>query len=359
MENPKPHLIAPFQNAFDTLSDYFFITDTSSKILYTNPAIEEHTGFSPSEAIGKKPGQLWGGEMPQSFYKEMWHTISDEQKPFIGNVVNKRKNKIQYSDTIYIAPALQNKNIQYFLALHPRFQNDREQKKFEKELSFLIHNSQQDGLLFLQKVLEWSGRTGIHIPTQNEIVSLTDILHELFVVPTQTRYRNRSEDSELITLSQKKNDAFGELYLKYKKEIYNYFLKHLPWQKNLAEDFTQETFLKAFSHLANFVPRNASYSTYLLRIAHNVLVNHYRSKIMLPLDEQKTLTQTKHDQWVSHYTLKMVLKQLPQSDQDILGLMYDQQYSIREIAEKLQKSENAVKLQVSRARKKLRELLNQ
>lgn len=359
MEKAFSPLIPPFQNAFDTLSEYFFITDTTSKVLYTNPAIEEHTGFSQAEVIGKKPGELWGGEMPRSFYEGMWHTISKERKPFVGQVVNKKKNQTQYSDTIYIAPALQNNKIDYFLALHPRFQNSHEKQTFEKELSFLIYNSQENGFLFLQKVLEWSGRTQFSLPSSQEIISLSDILHEIFIVPTQTRYRHRTEDSELITLSQKKSDAFGELYLKYKKEVYHYFLKHLPWQKNLAEDFTQETFLKAFSHVADFVPRNASYSTYLLRIAHNILVNHYRSKIMLPLDEEKTLTQTKHDQWISHYTLKMVLKQLPPTDQEILGLMYDQQYSIREIAEKMQKSENAVKLQVSRARKKLRDMLNQ
>jgi len=54
-------------------------------------------------------------------------------------------------------------------------------------------------------------------------------------------------------------------------------------QKDTAEDLTQETFLRAFKHLSHFQNRGYSYLSYLLTIAHNVLVNYYRSHKLIPL----------------------------------------------------------------------------
>ena len=38
----------------------------------------------------------------------------------------------------------------------------------------------------------------------------------------------------------------------------------------------QETFLRAYKHLSGFTDKGISYFSYLLTIAHNLLVNYYR-----------------------------------------------------------------------------------
>ena len=68
--------------------------------------------------------------------------------------------------------------------------------------------------------------------------------------------------------------AFEYLYRRYKRRIYSLCLR-LIRDSGLAEDFTQETFLKGFCHIATF--RGASkFSTWLSRIAINIVLVHMR-----------------------------------------------------------------------------------
>ncbi|PIT86329.1 MAG: RNA polymerase subunit sigma-24, partial [Candidatus Magasanikbacteria bacterium CG10_big_fil_rev_8_21_14_0_10_43_6] len=71
--------------------------------------------------------------------------------------------------------------------------------------------------------------------------------------------------------AQQDGAAFGALYSKYYHRIFHYFYERVLKQRGVAEDLAQETFLRAFRHVTFFEHKNASYYTYLLRIAHNVL----------------------------------------------------------------------------------------
>jgi PAS domain S-box-containing protein len=59
--------LAPLKKGFDMLGDHAVITDTDAHILYANKSAERTTGFSLEEMLGKNPGDLWGGAMPQEF----------------------------------------------------------------------------------------------------------------------------------------------------------------------------------------------------------------------------------------------------------------------------------------------------
>src|SRR3989344_6756396 len=85
--------ISSLKIGFDLLSDHVVITDDNANILYANRAVEKNTGFSPEEVIGKNPGDLWGGKMPDEFYRKMWHTIKEEKKPFVAQVDKSKKNR--------------------------------------------------------------------------------------------------------------------------------------------------------------------------------------------------------------------------------------------------------------------------
>ena len=82
------------------------VTNPEGIILYINKATEIATGYFAHEAIGKKIGDLWGKQMPEAFYKELWHTIKDERKTFTGKMTNKRKTGELYDVQLVVSPIL-------------------------------------------------------------------------------------------------------------------------------------------------------------------------------------------------------------------------------------------------------------
>lgn len=65
---------------FGEMLEQVIITDSEGRIVYMNKAVEDATGFSIIESIGKKPSQLWGGEMDLEFYQNMWKVMLEDKK---------------------------------------------------------------------------------------------------------------------------------------------------------------------------------------------------------------------------------------------------------------------------------------
>jgi len=53
----------------EQMIEQMIVTDPEGKILYINSAVEKASGYSAHEAIGKRPSELWGAQMPKEFYK--------------------------------------------------------------------------------------------------------------------------------------------------------------------------------------------------------------------------------------------------------------------------------------------------
>lgn len=168
-----------------------------------------------------------------------------------------------------------------------------------------------------------------------------------------------NSDTEIIKRAKVNSKIFEELYKKYADKVYNYFWYHTGHQKDVAEDLMQETFFRAFRHLHRFQIRGYSYLTYLLTIAHNVLVNYYRSKKMIPLSElggdidiPAEITDTL-ERKVEAENLWKAVQDLSSTERDVVLMRYQKEMPIRDISRVMNRTENAIKLILSRARKKL------
>lgn len=82
------------------------VTDSEGKIIFANDAVEEISGFRAIECVGKRPSDLWGGQMPKEFYKNMWKLIKEEKKTFSGSLTNKMKTGKTYCAELSISPIL-------------------------------------------------------------------------------------------------------------------------------------------------------------------------------------------------------------------------------------------------------------
>lgn len=79
------------------------ITDPDGIILYVNEALEQVTQYTSQEAIGKKPS-LWGNQMPQEFYTELWDNIKNKRIPVFVKIRNRKKDGTLYNATLRITP---------------------------------------------------------------------------------------------------------------------------------------------------------------------------------------------------------------------------------------------------------------
>lgn len=281
--------------------------------------------------------------MDRTFYGRMWEQISRKRLPFVGEVRNVRKSGETQRESLHIAPVRGSKG--YFLEIRPSGNADKE---FEDAFrTFFSHAASADG--FRRFSLRW---TGID-PGAPSAGSLAGYLEEALVLPTARRFEGRAEDAGLVADAQRDPEAFALLFHKYRPVVRNYFLYRLEGDREQADDLCQETFLRALSALPAYASRNAAYRTYLLRIAHNLLVDHYRKPRADALSDDIPSNGTGR---LSELRVRFLRGwgRLGAKERRCLELFHWEGASIREIAAALGKSENAVKLQLSRARKRLR-----
>ncbi|OGH92123.1 MAG: hypothetical protein A2534_02890 [Candidatus Magasanikbacteria bacterium RIFOXYD2_FULL_39_9] len=145
-EKEKVELLAKdlekFKLAVDSESDHVMITDKDGAILYVNKAGEEITGYMAKEIIGKNAGDLWGGNMSKEYYEKLWAVIDHMQKkPFVGEIINHRKNGQSYTAEIRIAPVLdESGNVQFFVGVERDITKLKEAEQMKTDfISFASH----------------------------------------------------------------------------------------------------------------------------------------------------------------------------------------------------------------------------
>lgn len=92
-----------FKNAVEQAGHAIVVTDERGVIEYVNPAFEEITGYSPTEAIGLTPRILKSGEHGEELYSRLWGTILNGEV-WNTEIVNERKSGERFVALQTIAP---------------------------------------------------------------------------------------------------------------------------------------------------------------------------------------------------------------------------------------------------------------
>ena len=89
-------------------------------------------------------------------------------------------------------------------------------------------------------------------------------------------------DSELIArYLNGSQDAFEELYQRYRRPLYAYLNRMLPGRHSLADDLFQKCWMKVIDNLHKYRDQDA-FISWLYRIAHNTAVDHFRREKRSP-----------------------------------------------------------------------------
>src|SRR5207247_3302070 len=96
--------------------------------------------------------------------------------------------------------------------------------------------------------------------------------------PEVTALVERETMEQLVTRAQAGDrNALEELYLQHFDRIYSY-LHMTVGNRHDAEDLTTQTFLKMLESISRFEWGAAPFSAWLFRIAHNLAMDHFRSR---------------------------------------------------------------------------------
>jgi two-component system sensor histidine kinase/response regulator len=123
------------------------ITNRKGTIEYVNATFCEVTGYSAEEAIGQNPRVLKSGNLPASFYKELWETIL-AGKTWQGDFINKKKNGEEFWESASISPIKNDEDeITHFVAVK---QDITERKLQEQRFQELI-NAAPDAMVIVDE----------------------------------------------------------------------------------------------------------------------------------------------------------------------------------------------------------------
>ncbi|HLF73207.1 MAG TPA: sigma-70 family RNA polymerase sigma factor [Anaerolineales bacterium] len=158
-------------------------------------------------------------------------------------------------------------------------------------------------------------------------------------------------ERQLVLQAQAGNaEAFGQLYDAYMERIYRFVYFRVEDQQT-AEDITSQVFLRAWNNLDRFRLGRTPYLAWLYTIAHNAVIDHYRTRKVTAALEDVRLSQPDYAEAVENnidfavemQTIKEALQTLTDDQQQVLTLKFIEGMSNDEIARHLGKREGAVR----------------
>jgi RNA polymerase sigma-70 factor (ECF subfamily) len=157
--------------------------------------------------------------------------------------------------------------------------------------------------------------------------------------------------------------ALGALYDLHAPRIYAYIYRRVG-DVHLAEDLTGDVFVRVIRAIQSEQFWHTSFRAWLYRIAHNLVVDHFRRKTPtddLALAERVAATGddpvTTVDDRLSGQRLQEAIAHLTPDQQQVLALRFGEGTTARETAEVLGKSVGAVEALQHRALSALRRIM--
>jgi RNA polymerase sigma-70 factor (ECF subfamily) len=164
-------------------------------------------------------------------------------------------------------------------------------------------------------------------------------------------------------------EAFGLIYDRYVDTVFR-FVYFRVGNRQLAEDLTSDTFLRALKRIGSFTWQGRDLGAWLVTIARNLVADHFKSgRYRLEVTTGDVLDADREDRGpegspeaavVDHITnvaLLTAVKQLNPEQQECIVLRFLQGFSVAETAQTMGKNEGAIKALQYRAVRALARLL--
>ena len=177
------------------------------------------------------------------------------------------------------------------------------------------------------------------------------------------RVQQLSDEQLMLNYREGDNEAFALLYQRYKGPIYRYLL-HGSSNKATAEELFQDIWANLIKARERY-QADAGFKTYLFRLAHNRLVDHYRRNSLRLVEngnqEESSYTELPLDHSVADQDcvdrLKREIGTLPADQRDAFVLKEESGLTLEQIGDLAGVGRETIKSQLRYAMKRLREAL--
>ncbi|WP_170272139.1 RNA polymerase sigma factor [Clostridium tarantellae] len=156
------------------------------------------------------------------------------------------------------------------------------------------------------------------------------------------------------------SDVREQIYLNYKKQIFNYFYK-ATLNYHTAEDLTEDTFFKIFKSIDTF-REESSLKTWIFKIARNTLCTHFaKNNDNIIHDNEEIMKSIPNlnndfDALEKQLLINEVMYKLKEEERTIIILREVNGLSYLEISKVMNFTEGKVKIGLHRAKKKFKAL---
>jgi RNA polymerase sigma-70 factor (ECF subfamily) len=165
------------------------------------------------------------------------------------------------------------------------------------------------------------------------------------------------DDAVLVNAARWDSAAFAALYRRYVTPIYRYVYSRVGSDAD-AQDLTAQVFLEALESLPRYRDRG-NFAAWLFTIARRRVIDHYRHRAPLPLDETHDPVDEADLQAhvIEHETLdrlRTLIAQLTDDQRELLRLRFAAGLTFGQMGRTLGRREAAVKMAVHRLLDQLR-----
>src|SRR5437879_1304423 len=177
---------------------------------------------------------------------------------------------------------------------------------------------------------------------------------------------NNAHGERLIVDAAKAGNeqALSELYTLYFPRVYRYILARTGNSYD-AEDLAEEVFMRVLEAIQRFQWREAPFSAWLFRIAHNAVISQRRKDgargRSAPLSEGLALDSQGPDEMVETQLtileVRRAAEKLPEAQRQVIALRFGAGLSVAETARAMNKGEGNVKVIQHKAIAKLKEMV--
>jgi RNA polymerase sigma-70 factor (ECF subfamily) len=175
---------------------------------------------------------------------------------------------------------------------------------------------------------------------------------------------SRDREDELIERARGDADAFGELYDRYFGQIYRFAYSRLH-NRELAEEVTQEVFMKALRAMPRYRTSGHPFSAWLYQISANAIADHFRQRRTPTSSLDDAVQVADPEVGVADRVVRSAeaarvwaaIDSLPEQQRMAMTLKLGEDLRLAQIGAIMGKSEGAVKLLIHRGMAGVRQRL--
>lgn len=169
-------------------------------------------------------------------------------------------------------------------------------------------------------------------------------------------YRIRKGDAE----------SFGPIYDHFNEKLYRFIYLKVPTAQD-AEDLSAETFLKLWQYIRD-TKHIKNLQALLYQIARNIVVDFYRKRgaaLVESIDDKEIIIADRSDLTLEEKMVlksdmahvELALRKIKDGYREVIVMHFLNEFSLKEIAEILEKSHGAVRVLLHRGMKTLKTIL--